>query len=145
MRVLSFIPAFILAASGFVAAVPGPSDAMPSCTIGHDTSLQPIIDIIANATTVIQPLSDQLGTFIAPVFQRFTDKHYPASCNISTPDDDTVSGIVVQIDAVVSTTVAQLKAAAKAELYRLDLTNLCSTIYALLTVSNIRDIGHSDS
>ena len=51
-----------------------------------------------------------------------------------------VSGIVVQIDAVVSTCVTQLKAAAKVELTGLNLSNLCVAIYALLQV---RDINSS--
>jgi len=75
MRVLFFIPAFLVA-SGFVAAVPvaspGPSDAMPHSCLGsggdNDAALQPIISIIANATIVLQPLSDQLSTFTAFVF-----------------------------------------------------------------------------
>jgi hypothetical protein len=65
MRVLSFIPAFLLAAASFVAAAPAsgtPSD-VASCpsNSGNDAPLQPVITIIANATTYIQPLSGQLG------------------------------------------------------------------------------------
>ncbi|KAF9218480.1 hypothetical protein BS17DRAFT_550589 [Gyrodon lividus] len=68
MRVLSFIPAFLLAAASFVAAAPAPNSgaAVPSCVpagagsgSGNDAALQPIISIIANATTYIQPLSVQ--------------------------------------------------------------------------------------
>lgn len=75
MRVLSFIPAFLLAAASFVAAAPAAASirAVSSCVPstgtlgGDDTALQPIISIIANATSQIQPLSDQLSTSIAPV------------------------------------------------------------------------------
>ncbi|KAH0826398.1 hypothetical protein J3R83DRAFT_5368 [Lanmaoa asiatica] len=121
MRVLSFIPAFLLAAASFVAAAPAasPRDAVPSCVPsagGNDAALQPIISIIVNATSQIQPLSDKL-----------------TSCQGSgTPDVDTVSDIVVQITEIISNTVDDLKAAVKVDLSGLDLTNLCSTIYALL-------------
>ncbi|KIK97903.1 hypothetical protein PAXRUDRAFT_824447, partial [Paxillus rubicundulus Ve08.2h10] len=129
MRVLSFIPAFLLAAASFVAAAPTsdtPSADVPSCSSntahptggnGNDAPLQPVITIIANATTYIQPLSGQLANLQGD------------SC---TPD--AVSDIVVQITAIVSTCVAQLQAAAKVDLTGLDLTGLCGTIYGLLTL-----------
>jgi hypothetical protein len=123
MRVLSFIPAFLLAVTSFVAAVPtaspGATDAAPTTCggTGNDAALQPIISIIANATTHIQPLCDQLS-----------------SANTGTPDVDTVCGIVTQIDVVVSFCVEQLQAAATVDLSGLDLTNLCSTISALLAL-----------
>ncbi|KAF8838324.1 hypothetical protein BDN67DRAFT_971749 [Paxillus ammoniavirescens] len=124
MRVLSFIPAFILAAASFVAAAPTTPSSVgaPSCgpsgsSNGNDVALQPIITIIANATAHIQPLSTQLSGLSGD------------SC---TPDS--VSGIVIQITAVVSTCVAQLQAAAEVDLTGLDLTSLCATIYALLTL-----------
>ena len=74
MRVLSFIPAFLLAVTSFVAAAPvaGTSDVVPTTCSGgsggSDASLQPIITIIASATTQIQPLNDQLSAFVAAVF-----------------------------------------------------------------------------
>ncbi|KAF9218488.1 hypothetical protein BS17DRAFT_770684 [Gyrodon lividus] len=124
MRVLSFIPAFLLAAASFVAAAPAsgtpadvPSCASPTDGNGNDAALQPVISIIANATSYIQPLSGQLANLQGD------------SC---TPD--AVSGIVVQITAVVSTCVLQLQAAAKVDLNGLDLTSLCATIYGLLTL-----------
>ncbi|KIK94121.1 hypothetical protein PAXRUDRAFT_143558 [Paxillus rubicundulus Ve08.2h10] len=121
MRVLSFIPAFLLAAASFVAAAPTAPSGAPSCTSGtgsgNDAALQPIITIIANATAHIQPLSAQLSGLSGD------------SC---TPD--AVSGIVVQITAVVSTCVTQLQAAAEVDLTGLDLTSLCATIYGLLTL-----------
>ena len=70
MRVLSFIPAVLLAVTSFVAAVPvaspGASDTVPTTcgSTGNDAALQPIISIIANATTQIQPLCDQLSMFM---------------------------------------------------------------------------------
>lgn len=70
MRVLSFIPAFVLAAASFVAAAPTSSavsipsvPSVPSCVTGgsgNDGALQPIISIIANATVELQGLSGQL-------------------------------------------------------------------------------------
>ena len=67
MRVLSFIPAFLLAAASFVAAAPTPADtscvAAPTSS-GDDSALQPVISIITTATTAIQPLSNQLCTFV---------------------------------------------------------------------------------
>lgn len=69
MRVLSFIPAILLAAAGFVAAVPTAVPASTSCVSnptggnGNDAALQPAIAIITNTTISIQPLSDQLGMF----------------------------------------------------------------------------------
>lgn len=50
---------------------------------------------------------------------------------------DAVSSVLVQIDAVVSTCVAQLQATAQVDLSDLDLTNLCVTIYGLLSVSDL--------
>ncbi|KAH0826052.1 hypothetical protein J3R83DRAFT_7337 [Lanmaoa asiatica] len=122
MRVLSFIPAFLLAAASFVVAAPSPAPADTSCVSpaggnGNDAVLQPVISIIANATTYIQPLSGQLTGLKGD------------SC---TPD--AVSGVVIQINAVVSTCVAQLQAAAEVDLTGLDLTSLCATIYGLLTL-----------
>ncbi|KAN0082734.1 hypothetical protein V8E55_008529 [Tylopilus felleus] len=121
MRVLSFIPAFLFAAASFVAAAPASIPVDTSCVSnptggsGSDAALQPVIAIINNATNYIQPLSDQLSALNGD------------SCTPSA-----VSGIVVQIDAVVSTCVTQLKAAAKVELTGLNLSNLCVAIYALL-------------
>lgn len=76
MRVLSFIPAFLFAAASLVAAAPASAPADTSCVSnpsggngngasgnGNDAALQPVISIIANATTYIQPLSGQLGMF----------------------------------------------------------------------------------
>ncbi|KAF8838317.1 hypothetical protein BDN67DRAFT_100835 [Paxillus ammoniavirescens] len=122
MRVLSFIPAFLLAAASFVAAAPASPSDVPSCPSntggsGNDAALQPVITIIANATTYIQPLSGELANLKGD------------SC---TPD--AVSDIVVQITAIVSTCVVQLQAAAKVDLTGLDLTGLCATIYGLLTL-----------
>lgn len=72
MRVLSFIPAFLLAAASFVVAAPSPTPADTSCVSstggnGNDAPVQPVISIIANATTYIQPLSAQLCTFLLVV------------------------------------------------------------------------------
>ncbi|KAG8221631.1 hypothetical protein J3R82DRAFT_1909 [Butyriboletus roseoflavus] len=127
MRVLSFIPAILLAAAGFVTAAPASAPADTSCVSnpsggngngnGNDAALQPVISIIANATTYIQPLSGQLAGLKGD------------SC---TPD--AVSGVLIQINAVVSTCVAQLQAAATVDLTGLDLTNLCVTIYGLLSL-----------
>ncbi|KAF9235944.1 hypothetical protein BU15DRAFT_77444 [Melanogaster broomeanus] len=126
MRVLSFIPAFLLAAAGFVVAAPAsgtPSAGAPSCVSSptggnaNDTDLQPVISIIANATSYIQPLSVQLANLKGD------------SC---TPD--AVSGIVVQITDVVSTCVVQLQAAASVDLTGLDLAHFCATVYGLLTM-----------
>ncbi|KAF9235952.1 hypothetical protein BU15DRAFT_77449 [Melanogaster broomeanus] len=129
MRVLSFIPAFLLAAASFVAAAPSaatPSGSVPSCVpsgtgsgSGNDAALQPIISIIANATAYIQPLNTQLTGL----------QGQGSSCS---PDD--VSGIVIQITAVISTCVAQLQAAAKVDLTGLDLDSLCVAIYAHLSL-----------
>ncbi|KIJ64092.1 hypothetical protein HYDPIDRAFT_188193, partial [Hydnomerulius pinastri MD-312] len=133
MRVLSFIPALLLTAASFVAAAPtagSPStDAAAACVPagapgnpasgnGNDAALQPIISIIANATTYITPLSGQL-----------TDLKGGNGC---TPD--AVVDIVVQITAVVSTCATQLGAAVTVDLNGLDLTSLCATIYGLLSL-----------
>lgn len=50
---------------------------------------------------------------------------------------DAVSSIVVQINAAVSTGITQLQAIGKVDLTGLDLTNLCATIYGLLTASGL--------
>lgn len=72
MRVLSFIPAILLAAAGFVAAAPTTStSAVTSCipaVPGSDATLQPYITIIQNATAQIQPLSGQLSMFVTVLF-----------------------------------------------------------------------------
>lgn len=68
MRVLSFIPAFLLAAASFVAAAPA---SVPDTTCvsnptggnGNDAPVQPVIAIITSATNNMQPLSDKLCTF----------------------------------------------------------------------------------
>ncbi|KIJ64082.1 hypothetical protein HYDPIDRAFT_168159 [Hydnomerulius pinastri MD-312] len=129
MRVLSFIPALLLTAASFVAAAPTtgtpstdvsscvPAGTPPSSGSGNDAALQPIISIIANATAHITPLSGQLTGLKG------------SDC---TPDN--VQGIVVQITAVVSTCVTQLHAAVEVDLTGLDLSNLCITIYGLLTL-----------
>jgi hypothetical protein len=62
---------------------------------------------------------------------------HPAGLSGDSCTPDAVSDIVVQITAVVSTCVVQLQAAAKVDLTVVDLTSLCATIYALLTVSNV--------
>lgn len=152
MRVLSFIPAFLLAAASFVVAAPTatpsvpatPSAPVPSCApsvpssggsgSSDNSSLQAYIDILTKATTQIQPLSDQLCTSIVGVVRCYSDNP-AASCKEGTPDVDTVSGICVQITAVVTDTVTQLKATAQVDLTGLDLTSVCSAIYALLAVS----------
>ncbi|KAF8548626.1 hypothetical protein OG21DRAFT_1500909 [Imleria badia] len=119
MRVLSFIPAFLLAAASFVVAAPAstPVDAAVSYPTGtgNDAALQPVITIIANTTDHVQGLNVQLTNLKGD------------SC---TPD--AVSAIVVQINAVVSTCVTQLQATAKVDLTGLDLTNLYVAIYGLL-------------
>lgn len=51
---------------------------------------------------------------------------------------DAVSSIVVQINAVVSTCVAQLQATAKVNLTGVDLTNLYVAIYGLLGVRDLK-------
>ncbi|KAF8123010.1 hypothetical protein EV363DRAFT_1358258 [Boletus edulis] len=124
MRVLSFIPAFLLATASFVASAPtNPVDT--SCVSapgggsgsGNDAALQPVISIIANATTQIQPLSGQLTALKGD------------SC---TPE--AVADIVVQITAVVSFCVTQIQATAKVDFTGLDFGRLCVAIYANLTV-----------
>lgn len=70
MRVLSLIPAFLLAVTSFVAAAPTSTPSTPACvpsTGGDDSSLQPIISIIVNATAVIQGFSDELCTSVPSV------------------------------------------------------------------------------
>jgi len=66
MRVLSFIPAFVLAAASFVAAAPTNSPVDTSCITpggGNDAPVQPVIVILNNATTYIQPYSGQLSRY----------------------------------------------------------------------------------
>lgn len=149
MRVLSFIPAFVLAAASFVAAAPSSVPAVPSTTPsspagtscvpsgGDDSALQPVISIIANATAYIGPLGDQLSMFSLVIFHstlfiRFVDGMQSGdSCN-----SDDVSPIVIQITAIVELCVSQLQAALPVDCSGLDLTNLCATIYAILSVSD---------
>lgn len=58
----------------------------------------------------------------------------------STPDANTVDGIVINIKAVVSDTVAQLDAQAQVDLSGVDLTNLGVAVYGLLSVSAFVDL-----
>ncbi|KAG9311176.1 hypothetical protein JVU11DRAFT_8245 [Chiua virens] len=134
MRVLSFVPAFLLAAASFVAAAPTVTSSSPvstpSCVpagTGNDAPLQPIISIIANATAEIQPLCDQLSTF-----GHSSDARREASIQqgSGTPNADDVSVVVVKITAAVSTCVSQLNAAVK-----LVLTVLNALVAIILTLA----------
>lgn len=85
MRVLSFIPALLLAATSFVAATPLASPVSGTVSVAasaRDVSIgnfneasdavQNVISFLQNAQQDIAPLNDQLdqtGTFIAPVFR----------------------------------------------------------------------------
>ncbi|KAI9570944.1 hypothetical protein HD554DRAFT_2080009 [Boletus coccyginus] len=121
MRVLSFIPAFVLAAASFVAAAPTNSPVDTSCLIptgtGNDAPVQPVIVILNNATTFIQPYSGQLSGLQG---------------DACTPD--AVSDILVEVTAIVSTCVSQIQALGDIDCTGLDLTNLCAAIFALLNL-----------
>ena len=68
MRLLSFVPAFLLAAASFVVAAPNTSGAVgtspsPSTGGGSDACLQDVITILADTTDAIKPLNVKLSTF----------------------------------------------------------------------------------
>ena len=78
MRVLSFIPALLLAATSFVAASPvGVSTGGNGVSLGASTrsvdttsdvpALQPYELPLTNATKYLEPLNDQLSMFIVPI------------------------------------------------------------------------------
>lgn len=72
MRVLFFIPAFLLAVASFVVAAPAPTPADTAVSYpvgtGNDPSLQPVMTIITNTTDHIRGLSVQLSMFSFPIF-----------------------------------------------------------------------------
>ncbi|KAG8221777.1 hypothetical protein J3R82DRAFT_2092 [Butyriboletus roseoflavus] len=56
------------------------------------------------------------------------------SLSSGAPDVSTVSGVIVQVTAIVKVTVGQLNAVGSISLDGLDLTSTCSAIYALLAL-----------
>ena len=65
----------------------------------------------------------------------FPDNHLANVAKRSIPDPNTVSGIVVQINTILSTTVTKVNAVVKVNLSGVDLTTLGVAIYTLFAVS----------
>ncbi|KAG6371493.1 hypothetical protein JVT61DRAFT_9531 [Boletus reticuloceps] len=122
MRVLSFIPALLLAAAGFVAAAPSASNngvALFARTPDVSTptgnippSAQPAVDAANKATSQIKPLNDKLDSYK------------------SNPNADEVAGVVTEITAVIKVAVGEL-AVVKIDA-GVDLTGVLAVVLALV-------------
>ncbi|KAF8414822.1 hypothetical protein L210DRAFT_76811 [Boletus edulis BED1] len=135
MRVLSFIPAVLLAAAGLVAAAPSASNngvalfartsdvSAPTGNIPQ--SAQPVVDAATKATSQIKPLNDKLETYK------------------SNPDADQVGAVVTQITAVIKVAVSEL-AVVKIDA-GVDLTGVLAVVLVLVAVSTMGELQVSIS
>ena len=70
MRVFSFVYAFLLVALASVAAAATTPTTAPACAAGSgsDTSFQPLIQMINNLNSQLQPISTNIaGAFVSPL------------------------------------------------------------------------------